>query len=160
MSIKTTIAGRPLEHRRLRFSFQINDFKDQTRKNQGHCFAPVSGGGGFLKKAVLGVNQAFQPFCNLLKPSFQSAKNRQMKRETCPLYRFRRFDWSAETMWNQPRKQGVSSPSFPLQDPGDLRPRGPGGRPVSERGGDIRTANFVRKRLFQGRTRFTQSPVR
>ena len=35
-----------LGHRRLRFSFQINDFKDQDRKNRPHCFAPVVGGGG------------------------------------------------------------------------------------------------------------------
>jgi hypothetical protein len=31
------------ERRRLRFSFQFNDVKDQTNSRQPHCFAPVVG---------------------------------------------------------------------------------------------------------------------
>ncbi|MFA4951127.1 MAG: hypothetical protein WC585_09690, partial [Brevundimonas sp.] len=45
--------------RRLRFSFQINDFKDQDRKNRPHCLAPVSGGGGDVVAPVFHVKQFF-----------------------------------------------------------------------------------------------------
>ena len=50
----------PQEHRRLRFSFQINDFKDQDRKNRPHCFTPVSGGGGDIVASEVRVNQFFR----------------------------------------------------------------------------------------------------
>ncbi len=49
-----------LGHRRLRFSFQINDFKDQDRKNRPHCLAPVSGGGGDVVASEVRVNKFFR----------------------------------------------------------------------------------------------------
>ena len=48
-----------LGHRRLRFSFQINDFKDQDRKNRPHCLAPVSGGGGDVVASEVCVKNFF-----------------------------------------------------------------------------------------------------
>ena len=48
-----------LGHRRLRFSFQINDFKDQDRKNRTHCLAPVSGGGGDVVASEVCVKNFF-----------------------------------------------------------------------------------------------------
>ena len=49
-----------LGHRRLRFSFQINDFKDQDRNNRPHCLAPVSGGGGDLGGGGVPVKRPFR----------------------------------------------------------------------------------------------------
>ena len=49
-----------LGHRRLRFSFQINDFKDPDRTNRPHCLAPVSGGGGDVVASEVHVNQFFR----------------------------------------------------------------------------------------------------
>jgi len=48
----------PLEHRRLRFSFQINDFKDQTRR-PSERLAPVLGGGGYLNHPDFRVKHFF-----------------------------------------------------------------------------------------------------
>jgi hypothetical protein len=47
-----------LGHRRLRFSFQINDFKDQTRRPPERL-TPVLGGGGYLNHPVFRVKQFF-----------------------------------------------------------------------------------------------------
>ena len=60
MSVSLDSSEEPsLGHRRLRFSFQINDFKDQDRKNRPHCLAPVSGGGGDVVAPVFHVKQFF-----------------------------------------------------------------------------------------------------
>jgi hypothetical protein len=49
-------------HRRLRFSFQINDVKDPTAFRRPHCLAPVAGGGGYLLAGLFRVNRSFQTF--------------------------------------------------------------------------------------------------
>ena len=49
-----------LGHRRLRFSFQINDFKDPDRNNRPHCLAPVSGGGGDVVASLFRVKLIFR----------------------------------------------------------------------------------------------------
>ncbi|MCC5641150.1 hypothetical protein LC593_36080, partial [Nostoc sp. CHAB 5844] len=60
MSVSLDSSEEPsLGHRRLRFSFQINDFKDQDRKNRPHCLAPVSGGGGDVVASVFRVKRFF-----------------------------------------------------------------------------------------------------
>ena len=60
MSVSLDSSEEPsLGHRRLRFSFQINDFKDQDRKNRPHCLAPVNGGGGDLENAAVVVKRLF-----------------------------------------------------------------------------------------------------
>jgi len=46
-------------HRRLRFSFQINDFKDLSRSNRPHRLTPVVGGGGDLVASVFRVKWFF-----------------------------------------------------------------------------------------------------
>ena len=64
-----------LGHRRLRFSFQINDFKDQDRKNRPHCLAPVSGGGGDVVASVFRVKRFF-----LEEPLFLGPARRRVRR--------------------------------------------------------------------------------
>ena len=54
--------GPSLERRRLRFSFQFNDFKDQTDFRRPHCLAPVVGGGGCLEAGLFSVNRSFRIF--------------------------------------------------------------------------------------------------
>src|SRR4051812_38874419 len=52
--------GSSPDRRRLRFSFQFNDVKDQNRLGRPHCLAPVVGGGGYLVAPVVRVNRPFQ----------------------------------------------------------------------------------------------------
>jgi hypothetical protein len=47
------------EHRRLRFSFQFNNVKDQDQLGWPHCLAPVGGGGGYLVAGLVSVNRLF-----------------------------------------------------------------------------------------------------
>ena len=49
-----------LGHRRLRFSFQINNVKDQTGWAGAHCLTPVSGGGGDLGGGGVPVKRPFR----------------------------------------------------------------------------------------------------
>jgi hypothetical protein len=58
----TTPKGHQPVRRRLRFSFQINDVKDQNRLGRPHCLAPVVGGGGYLVAPVFRVNRPFWGF--------------------------------------------------------------------------------------------------
>src|SRR5215469_11777982 len=62
VSVEMVWLGPSQGHRRLRFSFQINDVKDPTGSRRPHCFAPVAGGGGYLLAGLLGVNRSFQTF--------------------------------------------------------------------------------------------------
>ncbi len=55
MSVSRQSLGLSLGHRRLRFSFQINDFKDRTRNFPAHRLAPGVGGGGDVVASVFGV---------------------------------------------------------------------------------------------------------
>ena len=54
--------GSSPERRRLRFSFQINDVKDQSRLNRPHRLAPDVGGGGYLVAPNFRVNRGLKPF--------------------------------------------------------------------------------------------------
>lgn len=66
-SSKRTVS---LGHRRLRFSFQINDFKDQGHQGLSDCLAPVCGGGGCLNRFVFRVKHFFlKKFSTTSKPS-------------------------------------------------------------------------------------------
>ena len=49
-----------LGHRRLRFSFQIYNVKDQTGWAGAHCLTPVSGGGGDLGGGGVPVKRPFR----------------------------------------------------------------------------------------------------
>ena len=49
-----------LGHRRLRFSFQIYNVKDQTGWAGAHCLAPVSGGGGDVVASEVCVKNFFR----------------------------------------------------------------------------------------------------
>lgn len=86
----------------------------------------------------------------------QAAKNRLESPRGLPLFRYRRFDWSAEPNRNTLRKQPALATFFP-GNPGGFRLRGPGGRPVSERGGDIRSGHFVRKPIPTDLRTFSRS---
>ena len=68
--------GLSLGHRRLRFSFQINDFKDQDRKNRPNCLAPVRGGGGYLAAPVFRVKQFFLKNFLFTKPLREERRRR------------------------------------------------------------------------------------
>ena len=48
-----------LGHRRLRFSFQINDFKDPEPEDRPHRLAPGCGGGGDVVASVFSVKRFF-----------------------------------------------------------------------------------------------------
>jgi hypothetical protein len=65
----------------------------------------------------------------------------------------------AELNRNRLRKQEAEASFFP-RSLGDLGLRGPGGRPVSERGGDIRSGHFVRKPIPTVLRTFSRSPGR
>ena len=205
-----------LGHRRLRFSFQINDFKDQDRKNRAPLFS--AGGRRRRRCSRLGIPCQEVSWKKLLRPSRPGGRRRRLfsrlrfprqvvlfkknlslrprpggrrrrlpkegrspcqpgfsaisadrkpkpsrpqktvgrSREASLLYRFRRFDWSAETMWTGPQKQEVFATSVFPWNLGDFRLRGPGGQPVSERGGDIRRRPFRPQAAFFWAGRFSR----
>jgi hypothetical protein len=62
VSVEIVWLGQSPGHRRLRFSFQINDVKDPTGFRRPHCLAPVGGGGGYLVAGLFRVNRSFQTF--------------------------------------------------------------------------------------------------
>ena len=139
-----------LEHRRLRFSFQINDFKDQHRENRPHCFTPVSGGGGdlvasvfrvkqfflknfsspcrtrrnggggYLMKADPRVNRSFEPFQNP-KPEGPGRRKPPEKAARPPSCVFNDSTEGAETNRTNPETQG-RNPTFPSQPRKNSRP--------------------------------------
>ena len=208
--------GLSLGHRRLRFSFQINDFKDPGPENRPYRLAPGCGGGGDVVASVFRVKRSFRRTNPFQRPrpearealfsasfscvkwfflkknlclqttlegrrrrlskegrspcqpgffshfaeqedrSLQAAKNRLESREACLCF-VRRFDWSAEPNRNALRKQPAFATFFP-GNPGGFRLRGPGGRPVSERGGDIRSGPFVRKPIPTDLRTFSPTP--
>jgi hypothetical protein len=80
-----------LEHRRLRFSFQINDFKDQDQKIQPHRLTPVNGGGGDICAPSFHVKQFFvKEKLLLMRPSGEtllSAGVASLKTSTPPVNR-------------------------------------------------------------------------
>ena len=208
-----------LGYRRLRFSFQINDFKDLDRRTGPHCFAPVVGGGGdvvasedcvkkFLGGNFLGrsdpevggggdvVASDFRVKQFFLKKNFSlrprpGGRRRRLPKEGHFLCQpdFSAISRIGKPELSRPQKTVGRSERLPsgivsddsigarrLCGPGrrskkflrlpssvgprDLRLRGPGGRPVSERGGSIRRGLFVRKRLFLGRALFSRSHAR
>ena len=73
------LLGSSQEHRRLRFSFQINNVKDRRPPQRPHCLAPVSGGGGDVVASEVRVNQllkeAFQHRRQPLKADFQTPES-------------------------------------------------------------------------------------
>ena len=63
MSVSTIDSEEPiLEHRRLRFSFQINDFKDREPPERPDRLAPGCGGGGDVVASVVGVKRSVENF--------------------------------------------------------------------------------------------------
>ena len=114
------------EHRRLRFSFQINDFKDPNQFPGPHCLAPVDGGGGFLKNPPDRVNRTFQSFCKPGNLSFQNPQNIASKPErlapASPAIRLERGNY-AEPVTNARR----FFPPRTRQNPPELPPRRPPG---------------------------------
>ena len=52
--------GLSLGHRRLRFSFQINDFKDPEPEDRSHRLAPGCGGGGDVVASLSRVKRSFR----------------------------------------------------------------------------------------------------
>lgn len=59
MSVSRQSLGLSLGHRRLRFSFQINDFKDREPPERSHRLAPGDGGGGDVVASVFRVKLIF-----------------------------------------------------------------------------------------------------
>jgi len=55
-------------HRRLRFSFQINDFKDPGTGDRPHRLAPGCGGGGDLVASVFRVKRLFRRRTSFRRP--------------------------------------------------------------------------------------------
>ena len=100
------------------------------------------GGGGFLKKPFLSVNQTFQSFRRPPEQAPNPSKNhrkspwRQTKRPdpaSFPTIRLKRGDYSKPTQ----EARSFSTPN-PQKIPETKVPKTLNGRPVSERGGDIR----------------------
>ena len=125
-----------LEYRRLRFSFHINHFKDQTRETRATLLnAGVRRRRGFSRLGRSSQEVSWKKLSGPSRPqgrrrrlpeeirspsqpgfsanpqignrSFQATENRREKREASLFYRFRRFDWSAETIESWPRTQGI-----------------------------------------------------
>ncbi|WP_409753604.1 hypothetical protein [Brevundimonas sp.] len=67
--------GLSLGHRRLRFSFQINDFKDREPPERPHRLAPGDGGGGDVVASVFRVKLIF-----VEDRLFRGAARRQRRR--------------------------------------------------------------------------------
>lgn len=55
-------------HRRLRFSFQINDFKDPRPENRSHRLAPGCGGGGDVVASLSRVKRSFRRTISFPRP--------------------------------------------------------------------------------------------
>lgn len=60
--------GSSLGHRRLRFSFQINDFKDPEPEDRPHRLTPGFGGGGDLVASVFRVKRFFRRRTTFRRP--------------------------------------------------------------------------------------------
>ena len=125
-------------HRRLRFSFQINDFKDPNRSRPAQPFNARSRRRRCLPPLIFRVNQFF------LKNFFNTPEARRPRR--------RRLSKESRTS----SQQGFSTFSAKLETeappyrsrPARFRTPGP---PVSKRAADIRTPTRVHK------TRMTDS---
>lgn len=55
-------------HRRLRFSFQINDFKDPEPEARSHRLAPGFGGGGDVVASLSPVKRSFRRMISFQRP--------------------------------------------------------------------------------------------
>ena len=75
MSVSRQSLGLSLGHRRLRFSFQINDFKDREPPERPHRLAPGDGGGGDVVASVFRVKLIF-----VEDPLFRGAARRRRRR--------------------------------------------------------------------------------
>ena len=68
MSVSRQSLGLSPGHRRLRFSFQINDFKDPGTGDRPHRLAPGCGGGGDLVASVFRVKRLFRRRTSFRRP--------------------------------------------------------------------------------------------
>ena len=85
VSVEMAWLGPSQGHRRLRFSFQINNVKDPTGFPRPHCLAPVVGGGGLLGGDLDGVNRSFRTFPPVAGKPEIGRKNRTGLRRGNPL---------------------------------------------------------------------------
>ena len=84
------------------------------KKNLCLRTGPGAGGGGLLRKANLRVNQAFSAISRRRNPEdFRPQKTVWKTPRGLPLFRYRRFDWSAEPNRNTLRKQPAFATFFP-----------------------------------------------
>ena len=105
-----------LGHRRLRFSFQINDFKDQDRKNRPDCLAPVRGGGGVRDASVFRVKQFFlKNFSNT--PETRRPRRRRLSNEDRFLSQpgFSAFSQTRKPKPSNPLRKARRRPSRPAR---------------------------------------------
>ena len=95
--------------------------------------------------AVMRLKYAFKKWINRFEPfrgdeirRLQAAKNRLESPRGLPLFRYRRFDWSAEPIETNPGKQEVSQLFLPLKTPETKAPKPSG------------PARFRARRLYTG----------
>ena len=81
MSVSTIDSEEPiLEHRRLRFSFQINDFKDREPPERPDRLAPGCGGGGDVVASGVGVKRSEENFFTGPPSEPREARGRRERR--------------------------------------------------------------------------------
>ena len=68
LSVSRQSLGLSLGHRRLRFSFQINDFKDPEPENRSYRLAPGCGGGGDVVASLSRVKRYFRRRTSFQRP--------------------------------------------------------------------------------------------
>ena len=68
MSVSRQSQGLSPGHRRLRFSFQINDFKDPEPEDRSHRLAPGCGGGGDVVASLSRVKRSFRRRTSFQRP--------------------------------------------------------------------------------------------
>ena len=68
LSVSRQSLGLSLGHRRLRFSFQINDFKDPEPEDRSHRLAPGCGGGGDVVASLSRVKRYFRRRTSFQRP--------------------------------------------------------------------------------------------
>ncbi|MFN4068156.1 MAG: hypothetical protein ACK4IW_01930, partial [Brevundimonas aurantiaca] len=81
----------------------------------------------------------------------KTTKNHRKENQEAFLLTVRRFDWSAEPIETNPRKQEVFQPLNSPRKPGSRNSQALKGRPVSERGSPIRAAILHRNRILKVR---------
>ena len=135
------------------FPRQVVLFKELLSANRPRR----AGGGGFLKKANLRVNRAFQPFRRARNRSLQAAKNRPGKPRGFPCFVTDDSIGARKLCRTPSRKQEVFDFSS-RWNPGDLRLRAPAASPSPSEAAIYAAAPSSASGILDGMANFLAEP--